>query len=62
MNLGIISNEIQTKSKNSFENIKSNFVFKKIVEYNKSLQKRLNLSINDYKEYYYQFYKTSIEI
>ena len=54
----------KTKSKNSFENLKSNFIFKKILEYmkkdksleiiryNKKLQKRLNLSINDYKEYY----------
>ena len=52
------------KSKNSFENLKSNFILKKILEnikkdksleiirYNRKLQKRLNLSINDYKEYY----------
>ena len=54
----------KTKSKNGFENLKSNFIFKKILEYmkknksleiiryNNKLQKRLNLNINDYKEYY----------
>jgi len=54
--------KLKTKSKNGFENLKSNFIFKKILEYikknksleiikyNKKLQKRLNLSINDYKE------------
>ena len=56
--------KLKTKSKVCFENLKSNFIFKKILEYmkknksfeiikyNKKLQKRLNLSINDYKEYY----------
>ena len=56
--------KLKTKSKVGFENLKSNFIFKKILEYmkknksleiikyNKKLQKRLNLSINDYKEYY----------
>ena len=54
----------KTKSKNAFENLKSNFIFKKIlgymkkdksleiIRYNKKLQNRLNISINDYKEYY----------
>ena len=54
----------QTKSNACLENVTSNFIFKKIFEYmkknksleimkyNKRLQKRLNLSINDYKEYY----------
>ena len=33
-----------------------------MIKHNKRLQKRLNLSIDDYKEYYYQFYKSSIEV
>ena len=53
----------QTKSKNYFENLKSNIMLKKILayikrnssleimKYNKKLQKRLNLSFNDYKDY-----------
>ena len=56
--------KLKTKSKVVFENLKSNFIFKKILEYmkknksleiikyNKKLQERLNLSINHYKEYY----------
>ena len=55
----ISSNEQKTE----FENLKSDFIFKKIIsfmkrnkllnimKYNKKLQKRLNISINDYKEY-----------
>ena len=63
--MNVLKNEkLKTKSKVGFENLKSNFIFKKILEYmkknksleiikyNKKLQKRLNLSINDYKEYY----------
>ena len=54
-------------------NIKSNIILKKIfdnmeknksleiMKYNKKLQKRLNLSINDFKEYY-QMYYSPIEI
>ena len=50
------------KSKIDSENIKSNYILKKILnlipknkllnilKYNKNLQKRLNLSINDYKD------------
>ena len=61
--------EKNEKLKQGFENLKSNFIFKKIfnimrknrtleiVKYNKILQKRLNLSIRDYKAYY-----SSIEI
>ena len=53
----------QIKSKSRLENLKSYFIFKKIfasikkikqldiLRYNKKLQKRLNLNINDYKEY-----------
>ena len=54
------NNELE--SKNLFKNIKSNFIFKKlidyvykkvsfgIIKYNKNLQKRLNLSLNDFEE------------
>ena len=61
--------EKNEKLKQGFENLKNNFIFKKIfnimrknrtleiVKYNKILQKRLNLSIRDYKAYY-----SSIEI
>ena len=49
--------------KNIFENIKSNYVFQKIfkllqykkclgiINFNKNIQKRINININDYKEY-----------
>ena len=65
MNSKNISNEGKMENKKSkvdFENLKSNFIIKKIfnymrknkpfkiMKYNKKLQKRLNLSINDYKE------------
>ena len=52
----------ESESKNLFNNIKSNFIFKKlidyackkvsfrIIKYNKNLQKRLNLSLNDFEE------------
>ena len=55
----IFTNE-QTKD---FDKLKSDFIFKKIIsfmernkslvimKYNKKLQKRLNININDYKEY-----------
>ena len=50
------------KQKNEFDNLKSDFIFKKIIsfikinkslvimKYNKRLQKRLNININDYRE------------
>ena len=62
----------QTKSNLVLEKIKSDYFLMKlldimkknrmfeIVKYNKKLQKRLNLSINDYKEYFNEY--TSIEI
>ena len=73
--LNISNNEKlkQANSKNDFVNVKSNFILKKvfdiinknkllnIVKYNKALQKRLYLTINDYKEYYQSYY-SSIEI
>ena len=61
-------NEIRSNS--SLDNIKSNFIFKKIflnlhkykslriIKYNKKAQKRLNIDINDYDE----FSKIEIEI
>ena len=60
MNSRNISKNNQTKE---FDNLKSNFIFKKIIscmkrnkslvimKYNKKFQKRLNININDYKEY-----------
>ena len=64
----------QIKIKNHFKNRKSIFILKKIfniiiknklldiMKYNKKLQKRLNLSINDYKEYSEIFSSIEIEI
>ena len=52
--------------KNDFDNLKSNFILKKInleiIKYNKKLQKRLNLSINDYKEYCQLYSSIEIEL
>ena len=59
MNSRIISKNEQTKG---FDNLKSNFILRKlfnilkenkslyIMKYNKKLQKRLNISIDNYKE------------
>ena len=53
----------KNEQKKEFDNLKSDFIFKKIIsfmkrnkllnimKYNKKLQKRLNININDYKEY-----------
>ena len=72
-----ITNGEQEKQKNAkfgFENLKSNFILKKIfdhlkkvkllkiMKFSKKLQKKLLLSINDYKEYNYQLYYSQIEI
>ena len=75
MNSKYISNgEKQTKIKFNFEKLKSNFIFKKILnymkkkklldimKYNKKLQKRLNLNINDYKEYSQLYSSIEIEL
>ena len=60
MNSRIISKKEQTKE---FDNLKSNFILRKIfnmikinkslviMKNNKKLQKRLNITLNDYKEY-----------
>ena len=64
----------QNKSKVNFENLKSNYILKKIFDNlkkinslkitktNKNLQKRLNLSINDYKEYSQLYSSIEIEL
>ena len=64
----------QIKPVSYFDNIKSNFIFKKIIDfvikkkaldamrYNKKLQKRLNLNINDYKEYSQLYSSIEIEL
>ena len=64
----------KTKSKNNFDNLKSNFILKKIfdlmkenkklkiINYNKTLQKRLNLTLNTYKEYYQNHSPIEIEL
>ena len=58
-----MGNISKNKQKNVFENLKSDFILKKvfsimklnksleIMKYNKKLQKRLNININDYREY-----------
>ena len=71
MNSRNISKNNQTKE---FDDIKSKFVFKKIIslmkrnksleimKYNKKLQKRLNININDYKEYSELYSSIEIEL
>ena len=63
----------QIKSTNDFLNIKSHFILQKIfdtikksksleiMKYNKKLQNRFNLTINNYKEYF-KLYYSPIEI
>ena len=77
MNLRIISIMEETKkskSKAILEILRSNFVFKKILsymkknkildimKYNKKLQKRIKLNINDYKEYSQLYSNIEIEL
>ena len=64
----------QTKSKVVFQKIKNNYILKQIFEklkthtklelikYNKQIQKRLNLSVEDYKEYYQLYSSIEIEL
>ena len=64
----------QIKSEIGFKNVKSNIILKKIfdvikkdnllkiMKYNKALQKRLNLSLNDYKEYSRLYTPIEIEL
>ena len=77
MNSGFISKEEklnQIKSKVNLNNLKSIVILKKILSYitknetlnilryNKKLQKRLNLSINDYKDYSQLYSPIEIEL
>ena len=74
MNSRNIFNQEQNKAKASFEKLKNNFILKKIfnymkkkktlmiMKYNKKLQKRLNLNIEDYKEFSQQYSSIEIEI
>ena len=71
MNSGNISKKDQTQN---FDNLKSNFILRKlfnilkenkslnIMKYNKKLQKRLNININDYKEYSQIYSSIQIEL
>ena len=64
----------QTKSKVVFQKIKNNYILKQIFEklkthtklelikYNKQIQKRLNLSVEDYKEYCQLYSSIEIEL
>ena len=64
----------QIKSKDKFENLKSNYFLQKIfdnlkrkksleiIKYNKNIKKRINLKINDYKEYSEIYSSIEIEI
>ena len=71
-NLVIKGNKNQIKPKDQLNNIKSKYILKIlfdnlekkkllfIVKYNKNIKKRINININDYKEYSGKY--TSIEI
>ena len=64
----------QMKSKDIFENLKGNYILKKIfdnlkrkksleiMKYNENIKKRINLNINDYKEYSEIYSSIEIEI
>ena len=64
----------QLKSKNKYEQLKSNYILRllfhildkkkilNIVKYNKNMKKRINININDYKEYSEQYSSIEIEI
>ena len=71
MNSRNISKKAQT---NDFDNLKSNFILRKIFDiikeikslsimrYNKKLQKRLNISIDNYKKYSQLYSSIEIEL
>ena len=62
------------KSKDKFKEIKNDYILKKIflnlknkkfmeiIKYNKKLQKRLNININNYKEYSQLYSSIEIEL
>ena len=64
----------QIKSKNKFKNIKSNYILRKvfnvihkrisleIIKYNINIQKRLNININNYKEFSELYSSIELEI
>ena len=64
----------QIKSKNKFKNIKNNYILRKvfnvihkrisleIIKYNINIQKRLNININNYKEFSELYSSIEIEI
>ena len=64
----------QIKSKNKYEKLKSDYFLQKlfnnlktkkllnIVKYNKKIKKRINIKINDYKEYSEKYSSIEIEI
>ena len=64
----------QIKSKNKFINLKSDYfmrklfdnlqkrIFLKIIKYNINIQKRLNININNYKDFSEKFSSIEIEI
>ena len=66
--------KIQIKSVDKFENLKSDYFLQKVfnnleakktlnlVKYNKSLEMRINININDYKEYSEKYSTIEIEI
>ena len=70
----LILNLKQIKSRYNFENLKSSYFLKRIfnylkkskyldiIKYNKKLQIRLNLNINDYKEYSQLYSQIEIEL
>ena len=77
MNSRNTSNEVKTKQMKSIgalENLKSNYIFQRIliflvkkksleiIKYNKKLQKIVNLSINDYKIYSELYSSIEIEL
>ena len=74
MNSVNLENEEEIKYKVDLNNLKNNYFLMnlfdilqkqkslKIIKYNKKIQKRLNLSINNYKEYSEQFTTIEIEI
>ena len=74
MNSRNISKNKQFKESKYFENLKSNFILKKIIDiikknksleiikYNKKIQKRLNININNYKEYSQLYSSIEIEL
>ena len=64
----------QIKSKNKFINLKSNYILKrlfgimqkrislKIIKYNINIQKRINININNYKDFFEKFSLIELEI